>query len=175
MHALVVYESMFGNTKLIAEAIAEGLSQRANVDLAEVSAAPEGLVEDIDLLVVGGPTHAFGLSRATTRADAATRSDRPLVSSTIGVREWIERIDPQGRTALVATFDTRIARPRLPGSAAKAAQRSLRRRGFRIATRGASFYVDGTTGPLRAGELERARAWAANLAASVAHRRAATG
>lgn len=175
MHALVVYESMYGNTKLVAEAIAEGLSERATVDLAEVSAAPNGLVEDIDLLVVGGPTHAFGMSRASTRADAATRSDHPLVSTTCGVREWIEQLDPQGRTALVATFDTRIARPRLPGSAAKAAERWLRKQGFRMATRAASFYVTGTTGPLRDGELARARRWAAELGASVAARESASG
>lgn len=56
MHALVVFESMFGNTKRIAEVVARGLSERADTDLAEVGGAPAQLPEDVDLFVVGGPT-----------------------------------------------------------------------------------------------------------------------
>ena len=67
--ALVVYESMFGNTEAIAHAIAEGLSLQLAVELVEVSAAPTTL-RDVDLLVAGGPTHAFGLSRRSTRESA---------------------------------------------------------------------------------------------------------
>jgi flavodoxin len=59
--ALVVYESMFGNTEAIAHAIAEGLSPHLSVELVEVSAAPITL-RDVDLLVTGAPTHAFGLT-----------------------------------------------------------------------------------------------------------------
>ncbi|WP_353744571.1 flavodoxin domain-containing protein, partial [Thermocrispum sp.] len=51
MHALVVYESMYGNTKAIAEAIARGLASAAQVDLVEVGSAPSTV--DADVLVVG--------------------------------------------------------------------------------------------------------------------------
>jgi hypothetical protein len=64
----------------------------------------------------------------------------------------------------VAAFDTRISRPRLPGSAAAAAEKRLRRLGFRVLARFQSFFVEGTTGPLARGELERARRWGEELA-----------
>ena len=64
MRALVVYESMYGNTKEIAAAVADGLSTRMPVQLTEVGAAPTLLADDIGLLVVGGPTHAHGMSKA---------------------------------------------------------------------------------------------------------------
>src|SRR5687767_14509631 len=63
MRALVVYESMFGNTSAVATAIATGLSTRMGVDLVEVAAAPAALDAGVDLVVAGGPTHAFSMSR----------------------------------------------------------------------------------------------------------------
>lgn len=80
MRALVVFESMFGNTQVIARSVADGLAPRMRVDLVEVGAAPTALDGDVDLLVVGGPTHAFGMSRAGTRQSAAQQSQRGLVS-----------------------------------------------------------------------------------------------
>jgi hypothetical protein len=68
----------------------------------------------------------------------------------------------------VATFDTRIAKPRLPGSAAAAAEKRLRRLGFRSVVASNSFYVERTTGPLMDGEPERARRWGDELAAALA-------
>ena len=73
MRALVVYESMYGNTKEIAAAVADGLSTRMPVQLTEVGAAPTVLADDIGLLVVGGPTHAHGMSKPESRASAAER------------------------------------------------------------------------------------------------------
>ena len=85
MRALVVYESMFGNTQTIADAIAGGLAQRMRVDAVEVGSAPATLDDDVTLLVVGGPTHAFGMSRPRTRQDAATQTPDGLVSTGIGL------------------------------------------------------------------------------------------
>lgn len=167
MRALVVYESMFGNTKAVAAAIAAGLSSHASVDHVEVGAAPRQPDVRLDLLVVGGPTHAFGMSRPGTRADAATKRDAALVSPGIGVREWIDGLAPATAVTAVATFDTRVAKPRVPGSAARAALRRLRKLGFRVAAKPASFYVDGTEGPLVEGELDRAWAWGVDLGAAV--------
>lgn len=166
--ALVVYESMFGNTAAVAEAVASGLGGRLQVSLREVGSASTVVPADIDLLVVGGPTHAFGLSRPSTRSDAAEETDRPLVSTGLGLREWLDAATSQGLTCRAAAFDTRAARPRLPGSAARAAVRRLRRAGFQPVAAPASFYVTGTTGPLVEGELDRARRWAEGVAASVA-------
>ena len=68
--ALVIFESMFGNTRTIAEAVAVGLPSRFVTELTEVSVAPTTIPEDVSLVVVGGPTHAFGLTRPRTREDA---------------------------------------------------------------------------------------------------------
>jgi hypothetical protein len=162
--ALVVFESMFGNTRTIAETIREGLSSGFATDLIEVSQAPVQISEDVSLLVVGGPTHAFGLTRERTRADAAMQAEGPLVSPGIGLREWLADVEVGTRGIRAVTFDTRIDKPRVPGSAARGAEKRLRRLGFAIAAPAESFYVTGTKGPLVGGEAERAREWAAGLA-----------
>ena len=160
--ALVVFESMFGNTEQVARAIADGLSARMDVEVVEIGSAPTTL-NGIDLLVAGGPTHAFGLSRASTREAAARQAPNGLVSSGIGLREWLASVRGESATAVIATFDTRVRRPRVPGSAARAAHRRLGRLGFRAVEQPKSFWVDGTTGPLAVGELERARRWGTEL------------
>jgi hypothetical protein len=164
MRALVVYESMFGNTRTIAEAIAAGLSAHLSVETVEVGSAGTGF-DGVGLLVVGGPTHAFGLSRPSTREDAAGRAAGSVVSKAGGIREWIPTLHGDGLP--VATFDTRVARPRLPGSAARAARRRLRKQGFRPAAAPASFWVTGTSGPLADGEADRARRWGEELGHTV--------
>jgi hypothetical protein len=164
MRALVVFESMFGNTQAIAEAIADGLSGRMQVDVVEVGVAPTDIGDDVALLVVGGPTHAFGMSRPGTRQDAAKQARDGLVSTGIGLREWLDGLRRSASVA-VATFDTRVSKPRLPGSAARAAEKRLRRLGFPVVAPAASFYVEGTSGPLLQGERERARRWGERLRA----------
>jgi Flavodoxin len=166
--ALVIFESMFGNTRTIAETVAEGLSSRFVTDLTEVSLAPTRIGEDVSLVVVGGPTHAFGLTRARTRKDAATQADEPLVSPAGGLREWLEAVERPRSGVGAAAFDTRIDKPRMPGSAARRAEKPLRRLGFRLIAAAESFYVTGTKGPLVPGEVERARRWAEQVAARLA-------
>ncbi len=167
MRVLVVYESMYGNTETVARAVASTLAAHAGVevDLIEVGEAPTTVDGDTDLLVLGAPTHAFGLSRDTTRADAGERGGRagyPLVSRGIGVREWLDRVHLPD-TVRTATFDTKVDRPRLPGSAARSAAKRLRRAGLPRSEAVTSFYVTGQFGPLADGEADRAREWAARL------------
>ncbi|MFI6596602.1 flavodoxin family protein [Nonomuraea sp. NPDC050536] len=162
MRALVIYESMFGNTRHVAEAVAEGLSSHLRAETVEVSLAPAVVDGDIDLLVVGGPTHALSMTRPTTRASAAQQTTQPLVSPGIGIREWLEAAH-LGPVHAIA-FDTRVRH--MPGSAARAAAKQLHRLGARITGPTQSFYVTGTTGPLVDGELERARTWGEQLAAT---------
>ncbi|UNX55446.1 flavodoxin/nitric oxide synthase [Georgenia sp. TF02-10] len=176
--ALVVYESMFGNTRAVAEAVATGMARVAPgdaVDVIEVGTAPALAAVDADLLVIGAPTHAFGLSRPTTRSDAAARTGTGVLSTTIGVREWLEHAGapaalpadgatPARRGLPAAVFDTRVLRRNLPGHAADAIARRLRQLGLSLVTEPATFTVDGYTGPLLPGELDRARAWGEYLA-----------
>ncbi|MBH0781055.1 flavodoxin family protein [Nocardia bovistercoris] len=164
MRARIVYESMFGNTRAIAEAIADGLRDRGEVDVLDVVTAAEVPDAPVDLLVVGGPTHAFGLSRPRTRGDAATKTDSP-VSVDFGMREWLDGVSMPPRGTRAAAFGTKAATPRwLPGSAARGVGRRLRRSGYELADAPVDFFVGGLEGPLVAGEVERARAWGRRLA-----------
>lgn len=154
---------MWGNTERVARAVGAGLAEEMAIDVMEVSEAMGVVVADVDLLVVGGPTHAFSMSRPATRADAVTRGAAPAVPD-VGIREWIERLFRAGDGALVATFDTRVKKVRrLPGSAAHRAGRALRRRGFQQVLEPESFSVTDVSGPLLDGELERAQAWGGHL------------
>jgi hypothetical protein len=166
MRVLVVYESMFGNTREIATAVAEGLAPYARVDLVEVGDAETGdLDDDVDLLVVGGPTHALGMSRPGTRESVVKQAPDGVVSTRIGVREWLETAKTV-KDAHAAAFDTRLDKPAwLIGSAARGIAKRLRRCGSRLIAAPESFVVTGSDGPLRDGEIERARRWGATLGA----------
>ena len=166
MRALVVFESMFGNTEKLARAIGDELAPRYGVTVGNVDDAPE-LVEDFDLVVVGAPTHIHGLSRPKSRLDASTRTESDLVTHGAGLREWLEGVSRGGKPCRGAAFGTRLAKPRwMTGSAARRADRMLRRAGFERTAKPVDLFVTGTLGPLAAGELDRARAWARELAAT---------
>lgn len=166
MQALVVYESMFGNTQEVARAVADGLSTRMDVELAEVGEAEWRA--GVTLLVVGGPTHAFGMTRPGTRADAARQLGSPVVSERTGIREWLETLPPLPAGTRAAAFDTRVGHPRVPGSAARAMHKRLRRSGLDLVAPSETFWVEGTRGPLLPDETARAKTWGASLAQSVA-------
>ena len=186
MHALVVFESMFGNTEVIARAIAEGLAGDAGdavgatVEVIEVGAAPTTIPAGVDLLVVGGPTHAHGMSKPESRADSARRAGDRLVARGSGIREWLEALRGGSATVAAAAFDTRIKGPGLLwGSAAKGADKQLRGLGVLVLAGPESFLVDGPTGPLFdrlvAGEADRARRWGAMLGLKLRGRAPAGG
>ena len=158
MRACVVFESLFGNTQAVANAVAEGLASVMAVDVVEAGVAPTTW-DATTLLVVGGPTHAFGMSRPSTRQDARQRAGGHVVSQGNGVREWLAELHPEGRGTPAAAFDTRIDKPRVPGSAGRGAERRLRRLGFTVLVPAESFFVTDVAGPLLDGELARARRW----------------
>src|SRR5688500_3044702 len=108
MKALIVYESMFGNTKEVARAIADGLDDAFEVRLAEVSGMPPA--DDVDLLIVGAPTHAFGLSRPETRQDAGRQAAVSADALVVGLREYLE-CSPTLAGIRAAAFDTKINKP----------------------------------------------------------------
>ena len=163
MRSLVVYESLWGNTEQVAHAIAAGLVEAMRVDVVEVGTAPAVPTEDVDLLVVGGPTHAFSMSRPDTRSEAVTRGASNTAPGP-GIREWIAALPKMSDGSLVATFDTRVEKVRrLPGSAARKAGKLLRRLGYAQVLDPESFYVADVDGPLLDGEMDRARAWGSRL------------
>jgi hypothetical protein len=163
MKALVVYESTFGNTEEVAQAIARGLAEHLDVGLVEVSTAPPVITEPLDLIVVGAPTHAFSMSWPSTR-EGAIRVGSGHGSKAVGVREWLGHQRKGPHTELVAMFDTRVGRvSRLPRSAAKGAVKLAHKLGYATAAKPESFYVGDVTGPLLAGELDRAQAWGERL------------
>jgi hypothetical protein len=165
MKALVVYESMYGNTAAIGEGIAASLRAHA----VEASAGPISMIEPsetegVDLLVVGGPTHAHGMSHAATRKAGATDEKNTYQQPTVepGLREWMDRLPP-GEGRLAAAFDTRFDKPVfVTGSAAKGIARRLRKRGYGLVAEPESFFVT-TQNVLQDGEAEHATSWAAML------------
>lgn len=164
MEMTVVYETVFGTTREVAEAIADGArGAGASVMVRDVA---EGLAERApDLLVVGGPTHVRGMSTAWSRGKAADDApdggggDDTDEATSQGVREWLAHLGTTGGKA--ATFDTHLGNP-LAGGAARPIARALHRHGRDVIAR-EGFVLDGAKGPLRAGELDRARAWGAEL------------
>ena len=165
MRSLVVYESSFGNTRRIAQQIAAALAKEGDVDLVSVD-EPLPSLDEVDLLVVGGPTHIHGLSSRRSRQGALEQGADGEVG--IGVRGWIDALPNGARGPRVAAFDTRAHKPALlVGSAAHGIARRLRQRGYARAAEPESFFVEGTPGPLEEGELERAREWGRKLANEV--------
>lgn len=168
MNALVVYESMYGNTRAIAEAVAEGLGGAPVTSVARASAD----LTDVDLLVVGGPTHMHGLAtnRSRQMAAEAAHEDKgthvePDATEGPGLRGWLASL-PEQDGARAATFDTRLDKaPWFTGLASRGIAKRLRHVGYEIAA-SESFLVEDGEGPLEEGELDRARAWGAELAGS---------
>ncbi len=171
MRALVAYESMFGNTRRVAEAVAQGLRDTAHADVDVVPVHDLGAqdLRDAALLVLGAPTHAWSLSRPRTRESAAGtarsatgRLELEPGATGPGLREWLagKQLPP----CPIAAFDTHLHAPLgLSGSATRAIVRGLRRAGAGRGITTASFIVT-KQNELRPGELERARAWGASLA-----------
>ena len=165
MRAIVVFESMYGNTRHIAEAIADGLRWSIPTEVVIAGDAADMDLEDVDLVVVGGPTHAWGLSSKRTREgakkDAIKHPDHVLddAQAAIGIREWLQNAHFHHACRGVS-FDTRLDKPQaLTGSAARSIQRRLRHAGLTSFDRPQSFRVTGMAGPLAPGEIERAGQW----------------
>lgn len=158
--AIVVYESHWGNTAAIARAIAEGIGPAARaLSTAEATAA---ISADADLIVAGAPLLGFSLpteQMLKSLAANAGRDPTPPDLTHPSMRAWLEAL-PQGN-ARVAAFETRIWWS--PGSAAKAILSKLEALGYRAMAQPERFIVQDKYGPLRDGELEKARAWGAEL------------
>jgi flavodoxin len=153
--ALVVYDSEFGNTKKIAEAIVDGLKSRYKVTLSRVNEAETRNLDSFELVVVGSPTQAF----------------RPLPA----VKEYLNELFSDALHGVnVAAFDTRFCQKDISnkflavmvkvfGYAAEPIGKRLVEKGGKMAAKPEGFCVKDTKGPLKDGEVERAKKWASKL------------
>lgn len=142
MNTLVIYDSKFGNTKKIAEVIANVFGEYGPVNMmAAADATPDDLMQ-ADMLAMGGPTQAHGASPAI----------RMLLDNVVeGALGDIPAI----------TFDTRYNMPSfLTGSAAGQIEKMLHKLGCELLMPHESFFISSSEGPLASGELERAAEWA---------------
>jgi Flavodoxin len=168
MEALVVYESMYGNTRAIATEVAAGLGGTHEVTLVPVARATRELVVVAGLIVVGAPTHLHGMPTIASRRRAAETARKPgsglIMDPDAGgpsLRAWLEALGAEGAPA--AAFDTRLGGiPALTGRASRGIARLLTRRGCRVLLAPESFLVGGQN-KLLDGEAVRARAWGAQV------------
>jgi hypothetical protein len=168
MQIVVAYESSYGNTHLIANAIADGIPAGHQVDVVPVAGASRELVDGADLLVVGGPTHVHGMSRVRTREAAVEATHKPASQLTLdpdaegpGLRQWFESVGSAKTKA--AAFDTRVDAPALiTGRASTGISRQLKRHGFREIAEPMSFLVT-KDNHLVAGQEASARQWGSRL------------
>jgi flavodoxin len=155
MKILVIYDSVFGNTEKIAQAIAEGLGAPADAELLHVSRVKPSQMEDSDLLVVGSPTRGF---RPTE--DLAYLLERLAHKALQGKRvaAFDTRFKADEQKSIVTRFVVKTG-----GYAAKRIAERLQKAGAALIVPPEGFYVKDTEGPLNDGELERAAAWAKSL------------
>jgi len=161
MKAVVVYESMWGNTAAVARAIAEGVGSGATA--LSTSEATAQVLGDVDLVVAGAPLIAFNLATESTRRSIGADSkhkDHPPDLSHASMRSWLK--DLPARSGFGAAFETRLWWS--PGSSAKRIAKALTAAGYLAVASPERFKVLGTYGPLKDGELDRAKEWGKAIA-----------
>ncbi len=158
MKAFVIYDSAFGNTAQVAQAIGDALGSQDEVAVRQVSNVQPEQLTDVDLLIVGSPTQGF-------------RPTEPIT-------DFLKRTAAQGlQGTKVAAFDTRISTSDIKspifrfivnagGYAAKPIAKRLTQGGGELLMPAEGFYVEGKEGPLKEGELERAVGWAKQIVAA---------
>lgn len=156
MKVLVLFDSFFGNTEKIAQAIGAALSAANTVSVQRVGSVDAADLEGVQLLLVGSPTRGFRATPATV--------------------EFLKGLPAQKlQGMLVGAFDTRIDVNDIPspvlrfvvksgGYAAKAIARLLQKSGGKLIGQPEGFIVLDREGPLKEGELERAAQWARQFA-----------
>lgn len=165
MKAVVIYESLWGNTAAIAQAIAEGIGPSAKA-LTTDAATPKTIAE-ADLVVAGAPVLGFSLASEGMRESVAcSEANAPLPPdlSHPSLRSWLDELAPgHGRSA---AFETRIWWS--PRGATGDIETRLKRAGYEPIAQAQKFVVQDKYGPLRDGELDRARRWGTDLGQAVA-------
>ena len=176
MNITIVYESMFGNTHEVAQAIGDGIRQArldAEVECLPVAEVPPDSIKQADLLVVGGPTHIRGMTSGFSRkmgisgeqkaeAKGEPAHEMEPDAEGPGLRDWFDILPKVGDGGQAAAFDTRLGSA-MAGGASHGIARRLRRHGYDLVSDPQGFIVEDAYGPLREGEIERAKEWGARL------------
>lgn len=164
MKAIVVYESYWGNTASVAQAVAEGMGEGARA-LSTSEAAGEAMT-GVGLLVAGSPIIAFGLPSEKSRKDMAGRPDKKAPSppdlSQPALRTWLVDLPQECGGAKCAAFETGYKLS--PGGSANPILKMLEGKGYKPVAKKQRFLVQGNYGPMKDGELDRAKEWGAELA-----------
>jgi flavodoxin len=148
MKTVIVHDSKYGNTGVIANTIGDALP--GDVQVLRSGQANASNLEQVDLLIVGAPTHGGKPSE--------------------GVQGFLDQAPANAFAGItVAGFDTRLTAwwVRIFGYAAPKITRALQDKGGTPAGKPGDFFVKGTKGPLVQGETERAAAWAQEIAAGL--------
>lgn len=172
MKAVIVYESEFGATRLVAQAIEMGIGERMHTELLNVHDVERFTLARTDLLVVGAPTHGRRIPTADSRLDGELHRDQAFRSHLLepeplktGVREWLSTLDLD--QSWCAAFATRANIPLLlSGSAAPAIQRALGRAGGVKLAPPVAFLIE-KDGTLATNELRYAQDWGRQLGAAM--------
>jgi len=164
MKAVVVYESLWGNTAAVARAVAEGIG--GDTRALHTDEAKGEAIAGADLIVAGAPLLGFALPTEQMREGTRNRPGKmpsPPDLAHASMRSWLDALAPGAGRA--AAFETRIWWS--PGSAAKTISEKLQALGYSPVGEPHRFMVRGAYGPLREGELDKARAWGAELAKAI--------
>ncbi len=187
MRALVIYESMYGNTHTVAQDVGAGLAEggATTVEVLPVGDATAERLEGADLVVVGGPTHIHGMTTEMSRHQAVTPETLAKEEEKghhlevdpdaegPGLRDWFDGL-AKGQTAMAAAFDTRMHGPgALTGRASKGITKRLRHHGFTVVADPESFLI-GAEGALDADEPTHAVRWGRDVLTAAARRTAAS-
>jgi hypothetical protein len=168
MRTVIIYETLYGNTREVAEELARVGREHGEVLLVPAEEAGRELTDDADLLLIGGPTHLHGLSwKATRQVGVSMTERRPGIDAPgPGLRDWFHRVGRVDGTP-AAAFDTRTDGPEfLTGRASLGISRRLRHHGFVEVAAPKSFVVDADN-VLLDGEVERAGRWALSVLESL--------
>ncbi len=155
MKAVIVYDSYFGNTEKVAQAVAGVLAKKAEVSLIRANVFQPEQLNGVDLFVLGSPTRAFSPSDATKALlkTLERNSLRGMKAAAFDTRVDVQKIDNKFLSFMAKTF----------GFAYPTMQNRLKRTGVEISAEGKGFIVLDSEGPLQDGELEKAAAWAETL------------
>lgn len=155
MRVLIVYDSVFGNTEKIAQAMATGVSSPHSVQLVRVGEFTSELLDSADICVVGSPTRAFKPTQDITTwyNTRSTDAFHNMKCAAFDTRVSPEDIKSPLLRCMVKTF----------GYASKHIHKALLRRGGGFSAPPEGFFVQDKEGPLKAGEEERASLWMKEL------------
>jgi flavodoxin len=149
MKALVIYDSFFGNTEQIAQAIGNALGSQEDVEILRVGHVKPEHLTGLNLLIVGSPTRAFSPTPAIKKllGNIPKHGLKGVKVAAFDTRMAIHEIDSRILPAMVKVF----------GYAAEPIANRLKKKGGELAIPPEGFFVEGAEGPLRQGELNALR------------------